>query len=78
MMTSLFACSHRKITFPLTRKIAQSPYNGPYVTCLDCGMEFKYDWATMRIGEAIVSPPRLAVSRRLQSGKLAPHVSAMP
>lgn len=26
-----------------------------HVTCLDCGLEFKYDWAAMRIGQPDVS-----------------------
>jgi hypothetical protein len=24
-----------------------------YVVCLDCGQEFAYDWAAMRIGEPV-------------------------
>ena len=30
-------------------------FGGAHVTCLDCGLEFKYGWAAMRIGQAEVS-----------------------
>ena len=26
-------------------------FRGAYVACLDCGREFRYDWAEMRIGD---------------------------
>jgi hypothetical protein len=26
---------------------------GTYVTCLDCGKEFAYDWKAMRVGQAV-------------------------
>ena len=41
----LFECSHRKTTFP------QTPVRnaGAYVACLECGKEFPYNWAEMRI-----------------------------
>lgn len=38
----LFGCSHRRTTFPLTKKRT-------YVVCLECGREFQYDWQKMRI-----------------------------
>jgi hypothetical protein len=28
-----------------------------YVACLDCGQEFRYDWAEMRVGEPVRSRP---------------------
>jgi len=50
LLNSLFGCSHRRTTFPLTpvRKSAgfQAPggaRNGTYVTCLDCGKELAYN-----------------------------------
>ena len=28
---------------------------GAYVTCLDCGKEFDYNWQDMRVGKAVES-----------------------
>jgi hypothetical protein len=58
LLNSLFGCSHRRTTFPLTpsRKMASaSNRHGTYVVCLDCGQEFGYDWKEMRVGEAVTS-----------------------
>ena len=41
----LFGCPHSHTTFPFTPK----PGRSPYVVCLDCGAEFSYDWASMKI-----------------------------
>ena len=41
----LFGCPHSHTTFPFTPK----PGRSPYVVCLDCGAEFSYDWARMKI-----------------------------
>ena len=55
LINSLFGCSHQRTTFPLTptRKNAGNPVpvarSGAYVTCLDCGQEFAYDWQQMRV-----------------------------
>jgi len=51
-------CSHRRTTFPLTpsRKPGYSQgsqRHSTYVVCLDCGREFDYDWAEMRVGEPV-------------------------
>lgn len=46
VIDSLFGCSHRRTTFPITPKRAVRP--GAYVTCLDCGKEFAYNWTEMR------------------------------
>ena len=63
LLNSLFGCSHRRTTFPLTpvRKSAgfQAPggaRNGTYVTCLDCGQELAYNWDEMRIGKPVAEP----------------------
>jgi hypothetical protein len=60
---TLFGCSHKRTTFPLTpsRKSKRSgTYSGTYVVCLKCGKEFDYNWQEMRIGspigEFLVSP----------------------
>ena len=65
LLNTLFGCSHRRITFPLTpgRKMATSTHrHGTYVVCLDCGQEFGYDWKEMRIGEPVVSGSRTAAT----------------
>jgi hypothetical protein len=60
VLESLFGCSHRTTTFPLTptRKMAVGSRQGAYVVCLDCGKEFGYDWHAMRIGDPI-APVRI-------------------
>lgn len=59
-LNSIFGCSHRRTTFPLTparKGLAHSApgaaRNGTYVVCLDCGKEFAYDWSEMRLGEPV-------------------------
>jgi hypothetical protein len=55
----LFACKHRRTTFPVTpvkRKTAGTQSEMPaetYVVCLECGKQFAYDWETMRLGDAV-------------------------
>ena len=53
LIDSLFGCSHKRITFPITIKHAQARKDagpiGTYVVCLDCGEEFAYDWKEMKI-----------------------------
>jgi hypothetical protein len=53
VIESLFGCSHRRTTFPLTPKRAIR--SGAYVTCLDCGREFAYNWTEMRREDEPVS-----------------------
>ena len=59
LVNSLFGCSHRRTTFPLTptRKTggfqASATRLGTYVTCLDCGKELAYDWTEMRVGKPV-------------------------
>ena len=59
-MNSLFSCSHRRITFPLTPPQKTGGFEVPiaapfetYVTCLDCGKELAYDWTEMRVGRPL-------------------------
>jgi hypothetical protein len=61
LFNTLFGCSHQRTTFPLTpaRKSPGASFSGAarsgtYVTCLDCGKEFAYDWKAMRVGEPVV------------------------
>jgi len=63
MMNTLFGCGHQRTTFPITlrRSYAGSTavsgsVGSTYVACLDCGKEFAYDWKSMRIGQAVVTP----------------------
>ena len=45
-------CSHQRTTFPITPTPGS---NQTYVSCLDCGREFEYDWAEMRRGKPATS-----------------------
>src|SRR4051812_8205191 len=72
----VFGCSHRRTTFPMTPK-RQVSRVGAYVTCLDCGKEFAYNWNEMRqeepVAAASVPPERLVrpahgLSRLLRLG----------
>lgn len=53
LFDSLFGCSHKRITFPITVRAQQRAKSGTptgtYVVCLDCGEEFSYDWKEMKI-----------------------------
>ena len=60
ILNALFGCSYNRTTFPLTqgrnfKAPAGVQRHGTYVACLDCGQEFRYDWAEMRIGEPVAS-----------------------
>jgi len=62
---SLFGCSHRRTTFPMTPKRPTARL-GAYVTCLDCGKEFAYNWNEMRMEqEPIVVAPNPLPSTRM-------------
>ncbi len=57
ILNSLFGCSHRRTSFPITPArragIAQGSsetLGKTYVACLDCGKEFDYNWDQMRVG----------------------------
>jgi hypothetical protein len=66
VLNALFGCSHDRTTFPLTpgRKPAGNGIqrHGMYVVCLDCGQEFRYNWAEMRVGEPVSARPRTATA----------------
>ena len=68
MLTSvlerLFGCSHRRTTFPMTPK-RPSVRVGAYVTCLDCGKEFAYNWNEMRLEDPVAIPAVPAPPNRL-------------
>ncbi len=70
LIDSLFGCSHKRITFPITIKAAQGANaTAPirtYVVCLDCGGEFEYDWKEMKIlgrREKVVMMPKPAAAK---------------
>jgi len=51
---SLFGCSHRRLTRPITPVSKPGvPSGETYVVCLECGKQFAYDWNHMRIGKPI-------------------------
>ncbi len=65
LVSMLFGCSHRRITFPFTpsRKTGLASNtpgsrHGTYVVCLDCGKEFDYNWNEMRVGSPVAAPAR--------------------
>lgn len=67
LLNSLFGCSHRKTTFPLTPKPsagAGSGRGGTYIVCLDCGREFDYDWREMRVRKPVRRPISAAAQTR--------------
>lgn len=71
VLASLFGCSHRRTTFPITRGrkfsgvSATATTNRTYVVCLDCGKEFAYDWKSMSVGEAVEVTPATAAAEPL-------------
>jgi hypothetical protein len=57
LLDVLFGCSHKNLSFPITKRPGQrtSPaasVTGTYVACLGCGKEFPYDWHEMKVIEA--------------------------
>jgi hypothetical protein len=59
----LFGCSHRRTTFPVSRRAGatvdglQSAESETYVVCLECGRHFTYDWAAMHANKHATSGP---------------------
>ena len=70
LIDTLFGCSHRRTTFPITPARQR---DGTYVTCLDCGKEFAYDWKEMRIGRpyTVSVPSTTARQAPVADGKFA-------
>jgi predicted transcriptional regulator len=53
---AVFGCRHKHYSFPLeprrkpnTPLVAAAQVTGKYVTCLECGREFPYDWKHMKV-----------------------------
>jgi hypothetical protein len=55
LLNALLGCSHKRTTFPLTE--AHTARKRTYVTCLDCGREFDYNWKQMKITEDVPAVP---------------------
>jgi hypothetical protein len=71
LLNVMFGCSHKRTTFPITRRSQISTggtRKGTYVVCLECGQEFAYNWKDMRIDSAAVP-----IANRPQVDNL-PHV----
>jgi hypothetical protein len=49
LLNAFLGCSHKRTTFPLTE--ARTARKRTYVSCLDCGREFDYNWKQMKISE---------------------------
>ncbi len=57
LFDKVFGCSHKHSSFPITvrgklRRSEAASVTGTYIVCLDCGKEFPYDWAAMKIVSA--------------------------
>ena len=56
LLDVLFGCSHKNLSFPITKRPGQrlsaaASVTGTYVACLGCGKEFPYDWHEMKVIE---------------------------
>jgi hypothetical protein len=72
ILNLLFRCAHARLTRPFTPVSPNgASQGGAYVVCLDCGRQFAYDLAEMKIGrpidrshEAAVVPSNLPMPRK--------------
>jgi len=80
VFNKLFACVHRRTTFPRTR--ARTPAGTlprTYVVCLDCGSEIPYDWGRMRVcPPAALAPGTKGRPRRGPAGRAQRAPEAVP
>lgn len=83
MLRAVFGCAHERTTFPLTPKwggamrcppnqvplgsTRRGPIASAYVVCLDCGKEFAYDWAQMRVGEPVRHRDPIATDQQVHT-----------
>jgi len=69
LMDAMFGCRHARYSFPMTvrpgsRRGLTAQRAGTYVSCLDCGQEFRYDWREMKIvGSAAREVSRALVTK---------------
>jgi hypothetical protein len=77
ILERVFGCSHKRTTFPISRRTLLNSADVPklaYVACLECGMEFDYDWKNMKIGRP--APSRQSIVSALTPENTAPgHVA---
>ena len=65
LFNTVFGCKHSRSSFPMSiktgaRRSAAAHRTGTYVTCLDCGQEFAYDWQQMKIlGNQVEEPAQV-------------------
>ena len=52
ILNAMFGCAHKRTTFPQTPR-GDVTLMRTRVVCLDCGKEFRYDWASMRRGGSL-------------------------
>lgn len=54
ILNLLFRCRHQRMSRPMTPSSKKPPQKGSdagtYVVCLECGKQFDYDLAKMRVG----------------------------
>ena len=72
LLDVLFGCSHKSFSFPITKRPGQrlSPaaqITGTYVSCLDCGKEFPYDWHEMKVIESIPKKSKTLAANAAES-----------
>lgn len=73
ILRAFLGCGHERTSFPLTPlpRIGEGgrvpSVGGTYVVCLDCGKEFAYDWAQMRVGEPMRHPQPLTTEQQAQT-----------
>jgi hypothetical protein len=53
LLNVFIGCSHKRTTFPLTE--SHTARKRTYVSCLDCGREFDYNWKQMKIADSEAS-----------------------
>ena len=54
LFDTVFGCKHSRYSFPMSvrpgaRRNQAAHRTGTYVSCLDCGQEFAYDWQAMKV-----------------------------
>jgi len=68
LLNLFHGCFHRRITRPITPvHKAGSEAGTTYVVCLDCGQQFQYDTAQMRMGARLPKAKALAAGSYFQS-----------
>jgi hypothetical protein len=67
LLTLLFPCQHRRLSFPITPTRNGKPVGPCYVCCTSCGREFHYDWEQMSVGRELANsaPTTDALPERL-------------